>query len=75
MEKIEVMRILRKLSPIWIMIDLKQPENVKYFKYIGSMITTDARRTLEFKSRIAVEKEALNKTKALSPEKLGLLRE
>ena len=63
-----MIRILRKLTQIWIMIDLKQPENIKYFKYIGSMITTDARHTLEFKSSIAVEKEALNKMKALSPE-------
>ena len=30
-----------------IMIDEEQPENVEYFNYLGSMITTDARGTRE----------------------------
>jgi hypothetical protein len=62
------MRISRKLFPIGIMIDQNQPENVKYFRYIGSIITNDARFTHEIKPRIAVTKEPTNKKYALSPE-------
>jgi hypothetical protein len=36
------------------MIDQKQLENVEYFSYFGSMITSDARCTREIKSWIAV---------------------
>jgi hypothetical protein len=46
-EKTMVMRISRQPSPMMIMIDEKQPENVEYFNYLGSMITTDARGTRE----------------------------
>jgi hypothetical protein len=38
------------------MIDQKQLENVEYFNHLGSLITYDARRTREIKSRITVEK-------------------
>jgi hypothetical protein len=55
------MRISRKLFPIGIMIDENQPENVKYFRYIGIMITNDAKCTRGIKSRITVTKEPLNK--------------
>jgi hypothetical protein len=43
------------------MIDQKQPENVKYFNFLGSMIINKARRTREIESRIAMTKGALNK--------------
>jgi len=43
------------------MIDQKQWENVEYFNYFGSLITNDARRTHEIKSRIAMAKAAFNK--------------
>lgn len=56
-----MMRISRKLFPIGIMIDQNQPENVKYFRYIGSMITNDARFTHEIEPRNAVAKEPTNK--------------
>jgi hypothetical protein len=42
-EKPKVMRISRQPSPIKVMIDQKQLENVEYFNYLGSMITSDAR--------------------------------
>jgi hypothetical protein len=38
-EKTKVIRISRRPSPIQIMIDQKQVNNVEYFKYLGSMIT------------------------------------
>jgi hypothetical protein len=60
-EKTKVMRISRQPSPIKIMIDQKQSENVEYFNYLGSMITNDARCTREIKSRIAMAKATFNK--------------
>jgi hypothetical protein len=38
-----VIRIIRQPPPMLIMIDQKQPEDVRYFNYLGSMITNDAR--------------------------------
>jgi hypothetical protein len=60
-EKAKVMRISRQPSPMKIMIDQKQLENVEYFNYLGSMITNDARCTGEIKSRIVMAKAAFNK--------------
>ena len=42
------------------MIDQKQPENVEYFNYFGSMVNA-AGSTGEIKSRIATAKAASNK--------------
>jgi len=40
-EKTKVMRISRQPSPVTIMIDQKQLENVECFKYLGSLLTND----------------------------------
>ena len=56
-EKTKVMRISRQPSPITITIDQKQLENVKCFKYLGSMLTGDGRCACEIKSRIAMAKQ------------------
>jgi hypothetical protein len=53
------------------MMDQKQLVNVKYFNYLCSMITNDARRTRQIKSRIALAKTAFNK-KTLFTSKLYL---
>jgi hypothetical protein len=37
-ERIKVMRISRQPSPVTIMVDQKQLENVEYFKYLGILI-------------------------------------
>jgi len=66
------MRISRQPSPITITIDQKQLENVKCFKYLGSMLTEDGRCTCEIKSRIAMAKAAFNKKKNLLIRKLDL---
>jgi hypothetical protein len=66
------MRISRQQSPMKIMIDQKQLENVEYFNYLGSMITNDARCTREIKSTIAMAKAAFNKKKTLFTSKLDL---
>jgi len=62
-EKTKVMRISRQPSPVTIKIDQKQLENVKCFKYLGSMLTEDGRCTCEIKSRIAMAKAAFSKKK------------
>ena len=71
-EKTKVMRISRQLSPVTIKIGQKQLENVKRFKYLGSMLTDDGRCTCEIKSRIAMAKTAFNKKKTLFTSKLDL---
>jgi hypothetical protein len=60
-EETKTLRISRKPSPVQIMLDQKQLENVEYFNYLGSMIMNDARCTCEIKSRIAMAKAAFNK--------------
>ena len=62
-EKTKVMRISIKPSPVTIMIDQKQLENVECFKYLRSILTNDGRCTCEVKSRIAMAKAAFNKKK------------
>jgi hypothetical protein len=42
-EKTKVTRILRQPSPVNIVIDQKQIENVESFKYLGSILTSDGR--------------------------------
>jgi hypothetical protein len=71
-EKTKVMRISRQPQPIKIMTDPKQLENVECFSYLGSMITNDARRTREIKSRIALAKAAFNKNNNIITSKLDL---
>ena len=55
-EKTKVMRISRQPSPVTIMIDQKQLENVECFEYLGSMLTNDIICTCEIKSRLAMAK-------------------
>jgi len=66
------MRIMRQASTIQIITDQKQLENVEYLKYLVSMMTHDAKCTLEMKSRLAMAKEAFNKQKAYFTSKVGL---
>ena len=48
-EKTKVMRISRQLSPVTIMTDQKQLENVECFKYLGNLLTNDGRCMCEIK--------------------------
>jgi len=59
-------------SPVTIIIDQKQVENLEFFKYLGSMLTNDGICTCEIKSRIAMAKAAFNKKKTLFTSKLDL---
>jgi len=71
-EKTKVMRISRQPSPVKIMIDQKQLENVESFKYLGSILTNDGRCSCEIKCRIAMAKAAFNKKRTLFTSTLGL---
>jgi hypothetical protein len=66
------MRISRQPSPVAIMIDQKQLENVECFKYLGSILTNDGRCTCEIKSRISMAKAAFSRRKTLFTSKLDL---
>jgi hypothetical protein len=70
-EKSKAMRILRPPSPIYIMIDQRQSENVEYFNYLGTMKVNDA-CTREIKSRIAMAHAAFSKKNTLFTSKLDL---
>jgi hypothetical protein len=52
------MIISRQPSPIQVMIDQKQPENVEYSNCLSSIVTNYARCTREIKSRIPMAKAA-----------------
>jgi hypothetical protein len=71
-EKTKIMKISRQPTPVTIKIDQKQLENVKCFKYLGSLLTDDGRCTSEIKSRIAMAKAAFSKKKNLFTSKLDL---
>jgi len=71
-EKTKVMRISNQPFPVKIMIDQKQLENVESFKYLGSILTNDARCTCEIKCRTAMAKVAFNKKRALFASTLDL---
>jgi hypothetical protein len=68
----DVISISNKPSPLQVMVEQKQLDNVEYFNYLASMITNDARCTREIKSRIAMAKAALNRKKTLLGSKLDL---
>jgi hypothetical protein len=71
-EKTKVMRISRQPSPVKIMMNQKQLENVESFKYLGSILTNNGRCTCEIKCRIAMAKAAFNKKRTLFTSALDL---
>ena len=66
------MRILRQPSPVFIIVDQSQLENVKYFNYLGNIITNNARYTRKIKFMIAMAKALFNRKKNLFTSKLDL---
>jgi hypothetical protein len=71
-EKTKVMRISRQPSPVKIMIDQKQLQNMESFKYLGNILTNDGRCTCEIKCRFAMDKAAFNKKRTLFTSTLDL---
>jgi len=63
------MIISRQPIPVKIMVDQKQLENMESFKYLGSILTNDGRRTCEIKCRT---KAAFNKKRVLFAGTLDL---
>jgi len=49
-----------------------RPKIIKFFKYLGSVLTNNGRYTYEIKSRIAMATAAFNKKKILFTSKLHL---
>jgi hypothetical protein len=68
-EKTKVLRISRQPSPVKIMIDQKQLENVKY---LGSILANYGICTCEIKCRFAMAKAAFNKKRTLFTSILDL---
>ena len=66
-DETKVISISRKTSPLQIMTDEKQLENVEYFNYLDSKITNDARRTREIKVKAAMVKQYTTGRKLFSP--------
>ena len=58
------MRLSKHPSAVQIMTDQKQPDNVKYFNCLRSMIKDDARCKREIKPRIAMVKAAFKNSQA-----------
>jgi hypothetical protein len=53
-------------------MDKKHVEKGEYFKYLGSMITSDARYTCKIKFKFIMLKATLNKKQALFTSELNL---
>jgi len=58
-EKAMVIRISRQPFPALIMLNQKQPKNVEYISWLGSIKTNDAKCTREIKSRFATAEATL----------------
>jgi hypothetical protein len=71
-EKTKVLKISRQPLPVKIMIDQKQLENVESFKYLGSILTSEGRRTYEIKCTIVMAKFVFNKKRAYFTSTLDL---
>ena len=65
-KKTKTMRISRrKGSVLNIIIEGKNVEQVKKFRYLGVIITEDGRCDVEIKTRIGMAKDAFNKRREL----------
>ena len=65
-EKTKLTRISRQPFPLQIMIVKEHLETVEYFNYLSSLLTNDARYTLEIKRRMAMAEAAFSKKKVPS---------
>ena len=71
-KKTKVMKISKKdNSKLKIVIDGQCVEQVKKFKYLGSLITEDGRCEAEVKARIGMVKDAFSKLKELLTRKMN----
>ena len=63
MVEANMIRITANISPMQVMVDQKQLENVQYFSSLGSLIKNDARYTRGIKRGIVTAKAAFNMNK------------
>jgi hypothetical protein len=56
LDSLTVIRISRQPSPVTVMIDQKQLENVECFKYFGSVLTNDGRCIVKLNPRLPWQK-------------------
>ena len=70
-EKSKMIGISKQASPIHMMVDQTQPENMEYLNYVRSIITNDARCTQEVKSRISIA-NAFQQEEGSFRQKFGL---
>ena len=67
-KKRQLMRISRQPSAVGFMAEQKQLENVKYIRYVGSMIINGTTRfTRKIKSRIAMAMQHSRRRRVFSP--------
>ena len=70
-KKTKTMRISRRDgSVVNIVIEGKNMEQVKKFRYLGAMITEDGRCDVEIKTRIGMAKDAFNKRRELLTQRM-----
>src|SRR6476619_849028 len=74
-KKTKVMRVRKKISvndkPMHIVINGVVVEQVKQFRYLGSLITEEGTCIAEIKSRIAMAKDAFNKRREMMTNRLS----
>lgn len=68
--KTKIMRISGTPSPVQVMIEQKQLEDLEYLNCLCNMMTNDSRLTPEIKFRVIMAKAAFNKKKALFTSKV-----
>jgi hypothetical protein len=66
-KKTMVMRISRQPLPIQIVTHQKQPENVEYFKYLGSMITNEEDESVKLNPELSLQKQHSTRRRLFSP--------
>ena len=60
-EKSKVMKNSTNTTPVQVMMNGQQLEEVKAFKYLGATLTTDSKSTTEIKTRIAIATSTMAK--------------
>jgi hypothetical protein len=67
---IKLQAVSKRPSPVSVLMHQKQTEYVKYFNYLGSLVTHDARCVSEIKSRVIEAKQ--NSIRSIFTWKLDL---
>ena len=72
-KKTKVMKISRKgCGKIDIYVNGERIEQVTKFKYLGALLTEDGKYDVEIRSRLAMAKDAFNKSKELLSRRINI---